>query len=171
MNYATTPEQATQISEAIAIAARVHAGQVDKGGEAYIMHPLAVMRLAEQATRHMATTAQAFRQRVILCAILHDVLEDCDWEPVRKQILYDDIQALIGPEAFGDLLALTHLPSESYEFYIERVAARPVSRIVKIADLTHNMDPRRLPAGQIGDKEFRRWDKYRKSLVRLEREI
>jgi (p)ppGpp synthase/HD superfamily hydrolase len=52
------------LERAIAIAATAHAGQVDKGGAPYILHPLKVML-------RMST----LEQRIV--AVLHDVVEDC----------------------------------------------------------------------------------------------
>jgi (p)ppGpp synthase/HD superfamily hydrolase len=51
------------LERAIALAAKAHEGQYDKGGAAYILHPLRVMA--------RVTTPE---QRIV--AVLHDVLED-----------------------------------------------------------------------------------------------
>lgn len=51
------------LERAIAVAARAHEGQQDKGGTAYILHPLRVM-----------LRVQTTEQRIV--AVLHDVLED-----------------------------------------------------------------------------------------------
>ena len=52
------------LERAIAIAAEAHAGQVDKAGTPYVLHPLRVM-LGLSSTD----------ERVV--AVLHDVCEDC----------------------------------------------------------------------------------------------
>ena len=53
------------LERAIAIAATAHAGQTDKAGAPYILHPLRVMlRLTTEAER--------------ITAVLHDVVEDCE---------------------------------------------------------------------------------------------
>ena len=54
-----TPERA------IAIATEAHAGQVDKAGEAYILHALRLVLAVETTEERMA-------------AVLHDVVEDTD---------------------------------------------------------------------------------------------
>jgi guanosine-3',5'-bis(diphosphate) 3'-pyrophosphohydrolase len=54
------------LERAIEIAAAAHAGQTDKGGEPYILHPLRVM----------------FRMHSVeekIVAVLHDVVEDSNW--------------------------------------------------------------------------------------------
>ena len=51
------------LSKAIAIAAQAHLNDVDKGGNAYILHPLRLMS-------HMHTDEEK------MTAVLHDVVED-----------------------------------------------------------------------------------------------
>lgn len=51
------------LNKAIAIAAKAHDGQVDKGGHPYILHPLRVMMNCESEAEK-------------ICAVLHDVIED-----------------------------------------------------------------------------------------------
>ena len=61
------------LERAIEIAAATHAGQTDKGGAPYILHPLRVMlRVARGA------------QQIV--AVLHDVVEDSD-----GKITFDDL--------------------------------------------------------------------------------
>jgi (p)ppGpp synthase/HD superfamily hydrolase len=52
------------LERAIAIAAEAHAGQTDKAGAPYILHPLRMM---------MGLTSD--EERIV--AVLHDVCEDC----------------------------------------------------------------------------------------------
>ena len=53
------------LEKAIAIAARAHAGQVDKAGQPYILHSIRVMlRMGSEAER--------------ITGVLHDVIEDSD---------------------------------------------------------------------------------------------
>ena len=110
------------LERAIAIAAEAHAGQVDKAGKPYILHPIRVMM-----------SVSGNNERVV--AVLHDVLEDCpEWTPERLRA-----------EGFGDhiieaLDRLTRRKGESYEDFIRRCQG-PLSQRVKIADLHDNMDP------------------------------
>ncbi len=46
------------LNKAIVIAAEAHAGQLDKGGQPYILHPLRVMMNCEDETE-------------MICAVLH----------------------------------------------------------------------------------------------------
>lgn len=148
----------SNLAKAIEIAARVHQGQTDKAGEDYILHALAVMH------------AVAPDKDAMIVGVLHDTIEDFEGPVLEKMALLREIELSFGPQVYEALWALTHKHGEPYDVYIERVAQMYLARIVKLADLTHNMDPRRIPASQIVDKDFARWDKYRRALIRLERE-
>lgn len=115
------------IEHAIEIAARAHAGQTDKGGAPYIFHPLRLMLAVNGEHERMA-------------AVLHDVVED-------TALTFEDLQREGFPQAVIEAVrALTKLPGESRIAAAQRAAADPVARAVKLADVTDNMDLRRLPA-------------------------
>lgn len=166
----------TQLGEAIALAADVHRGQVDKAGEPYILHPLEVMNRARDY--YLANSDGWRLDKVMIVAVLHDVLEDIDgdnsWDRDR---LGDRIYQEFGGEVYAAVDALTKLKpvgstplgKESYSEYLSRVEKNWMARIAKIADLSHNLDAFRIPSGKIGDYEFKRWDKYHRALVRLMR--
>lgn len=164
----------TQLGEAIALAAEVHKHQVDKGNVTYILHPLAVM---QRATDYYIANSDGWRiEDVQIAAVLHDVLEDLDanqaWAPDRlrdriyrtfSKEVYTAVDALTKRKPFGT----TPLGIETYTEYLERVSQNWIARIVKIADLSHNLDAFRLPTGKISGKDFERWDKYHRALVFL----
>lgn len=114
------------LEEAIAFAARKHAGQLDKAGAPYVLHPLRVMLRCEGLPA----------RRV---AVLHDVVEDCGVSP-------DELRRLGLPEEeIAAVLALSKKPDgETYEAFIERLAPNPLAREVKLADLADNLDLSRL---------------------------
>jgi (p)ppGpp synthase/HD superfamily hydrolase len=132
------------------IAARAHAGQTDKYGEIYLLHPLRV-------ALDVPTEA-----RVV--AVLHDVLEDTD-------LTEDDLrEASISPVELEALRLVTRDPNESYEEFIERIAlaegeAGRLARLVKKADVRDNLG-RMTP--EIRSKEPDRELRYKKALARLE---
>lgn len=151
------------------MAAEVHEGQFDKAGVPYIFHCFAVMEMAGERVKkdHM-------RETVMIAAVLHDALEDFRGSVTEKLRLRDKIYELDN-RASSAIDALTKYPrqggyEETYDEYLDRVSADWIARIVKCCDFTHNMDPRRIPASQIVDRDFERWDKYRRGLIRLERE-
>jgi (p)ppGpp synthase/HD superfamily hydrolase len=134
------------LERAIAIAATAHAGQVDKGGAPYILHPLKVML-------RMST----LEERIV--AVLHDVVEDCD-------ISLEDLRQ----EGFSEVVltaieSVTKVPGESYEDFVERAAQNPIGRVVKLADLEENSDLSRIASPSWEDLE--RIEKYRRAIGRL----
>jgi len=112
------------LSDAIALATQAHRGQVDKGGQPYILHPLRVM-----------LACQTEEQRI--AAVLHDVVEDSGF-------VMSDIASKFGPTIAYAVDALSRREDEDYDAFIARCAANPISRVVKLADITDNMDVRRL---------------------------
>lgn len=127
------------LERAIEIAARAHAGQVDKAGTPYILHPLRLMLTLQGAYERMA-------------AVLHDVVED-------TPLTFEDLQREGFPPAVVDAVrALTKLPGEGRIAAAHRAAADPVARAVKLADVSDNMDLRRIPAPT--EKDFARLKEY-----------
>ena len=134
------------LERAIAIAATAHAGQVDKGGAPYILHPLKVML-------RMTT----LEERIV--AVLHDVVEDCE-------ISLDDLRKEGFSEVvLGAIESVTKVPGESYEDFVERAAQNPIVRVVKLADLEENSDLSRIASPSWEDLE--RIEKYRRAIGRL----
>lgn len=134
------------LEKAIQIAAEAHAGQKDKSGAAYILHPLRLMMRMQTEEEKMT-------------AILHDVVEDSDWtiEKLREQGFSEPVlKALEG---------VTNQSGESYEEFIERAGRNPIARRVKIADLEDNMNLLRI--GEIKPKDLTRLEKYHKSWILL----
>ena len=134
------------LDRAIAIACAAHAGQVDKAGAPYILHPIRVM---------MAVPPKA---RIV--AVLHDAIEDSD-------LSFADLEA----EGFSayDIAALDSVsrrPGESYSAFIDRAAAHPIGRIVKLADLRDNCDMSRFSDPSLED--WARYDKYMSAIDYLE---
>ena len=114
------------IEDAIILATQAHAGQVDKAGLPYILHPLRVMLRVESETEQTV-------------AILHDVVED-------TSITLDDLREDgYSEEILEAVDYLTRRESETYRQFIERVKENELARIVKLADLEDNMDPSRNP--------------------------
>jgi GTP diphosphokinase / guanosine-3',5'-bis(diphosphate) 3'-diphosphatase len=135
------------LDRALEIAIKAHTGQVDKGGEPYILHPLRVMlRMRTEAER--------------IVAVLHDVVEDSDYT-------FDELRS----EGFpGDVIealeALTKLPGESRIDAAQRAARVPLARSVKLADNAENSDLSRISAPT--QKDLDRIEEYRKVRAILE---
>ena len=137
------------IELAIAIAAEAHAGQTDKGGAPYILHPLRVMLRMENDTDRMV-------------AVLHDVLEDCPaWSAARLR------SSGFSEEIITAIEALTRYPWESYENFITRAGRNEIARRVKLADLGEDCDLSRIKAPDQEDRE--RVSKYERAIKALAR--
>jgi len=114
------------LEDSIILATQAHAGQVDKAGVSYILHPLRVMfRVRSEVERTVA--------------ILHDVVED------TSITLGDLREAGYSEEILEAVDHLTRREGETYRQFIERVREDELARIVKLADLEDNMDPSRNP--------------------------
>lgn len=113
------------LERAIEIAAKAHAGQVDKAGQPYILHPLRVMlRVSSEHER--------------IAAVLHDVVEDTDVSLERL------VAEGFPPEVISAVDALTKRPGESRMDAAHRAAADKIGRKVKLADNAENMDLSRI---------------------------
>ena len=140
---------AFQVEIAIGLALRAHRGQLDKGGKSYHLHWMTV------ASR-MKTHYQ------VLAAILHDTVEDSN----GAVNFVDLTTAGIPPGVVAAVDALTKRKGETNEAYLARVMENGIALSVKIEDLKHNMDLTRL--SEVTERDRRRLEKYRQSLVRLE---
>ena len=134
-----------KVAFAQALAEYAHSGQVDKGGQPYINHPLAV-------------AGKVTGDDLKVIALLHDVLED-------TFVSYDTLVNLFGQRIADAVNALTRKQDETYEAFIDRVRLDDLARIVKLADLEHNMDLSRIQ--NPGEADLRRVEKYRRAHERL----
>jgi (p)ppGpp synthase/HD superfamily hydrolase len=133
------------LERAVAIAAEAHAGQVDKAGAPYLLHPL----------RMMLNVAPGDAQIV---AVLHDVCEDCPgWtlERLRSEGFSEEILAAID--------AVTKREGEAYMAFVRRAAANPIAKTVKLADLRDNCDLSRITSPT--DADLQRIEKYRQAIA------
>ena len=83
-----------KIREAYHLANESHKGQFRKSGEAYIIHPLHVAKIL---------TPMQMDEATIICALLHDVVEDVD------EISIDMIENKFGSEVAYIVDGLTKL--------------------------------------------------------------
>ncbi|PKL46535.1 MAG: hypothetical protein CVV42_16020 [Candidatus Riflebacteria bacterium HGW-Riflebacteria-2] len=129
------------LEKAIALAAEAHAGQVDKAGQPYILHPLRVMfRLQD-------------RQQQIV-GVLHDIVEDTS---VTLETL---AQHGFSPVVIAAVDALTKRKGETRIDAARRAAADKTALAVKLADNAENMDLSRIPSPT--QKDHARIEEYHK---------
>lgn len=136
------------LERAIALAVQKHAGQSDKSGAPYILHPLRMM------TRMKTTDA-------MMAAVLHDIVEDTDTTltNLRREGFPENVVAAVD--------ALSRRDGESYEDFTARAGAESLSRQVKIADLEDNMNLLRLGKAGLSEKDVERLNRYLRAWRRL----
>lgn len=136
------------LERAVEIAAAAHAGQRDKAGQIYLLHPLRVMMMLESV-----------EERIV--GVLHDVIEDCeDWD--RHRLASEGF-----PSRLLDALdAVTKKPGEAYMEFVARAGNNPISRAVKLADLRDNSDLSRIANPTA--KDYERTKRYERAIRFLE---
>ena len=133
----------SNLDTAVQIASRAHAGQFDKAGQPYILHPLRVMLCFES-------------ENEMIVSVLHDVIED-------SQVTINDLLHEGFSEAIIDAIScLTKKADEDYFDFIARVSKNKLAKSVKIEDLKDNLKLSRLR--EVTDGDLWRIAKYHKAL-------
>ena len=125
---------------------RAHIGQKDKAGKCYIFHPI-----------NVALGVKGIRAKTV--ALLHDVLEDSDLYSFKDFSFLDE-------EQMDAILLLTHTEKVNYFDYINRIKTNKIALAVKLSDLKHNSNLKRLKT--ITEKDISRRNKYLKAMEILE---
>ena len=133
-------EKAARLLEKAArICVEKHAGQRDKAGNAYFLHPMRV-----------AMRCRTDEEKMV--ALLHDTIEDTD---VTAEYLLD---AGFPPEIVDAVLSVTKCEGEDYDDFVARAKSNPLGRAVKLHDIEDNLDVLRLP--EIDAAMAPRYNKY-----------
>lgn len=152
------------IEKAVSIAVKAHFGQVDKGGNPYILHPLRVMMSLKTPDE-------------MIVGVLHDVVEDCaekgfDWEFLRREGF--------SARVLDALRSVSKTPSEeeriknlegqervdAYLEFVCRAKSNNIGKRVKQADIFDNLNVLRI--GELKQKDLDRINLYKKALSFLE---
>lgn len=136
------------LSKAIVLATTKHHGQYDKGGNPYSLHPLKVMHYTKSDDLE-----------VMMIAVLHDVVEDTD------VTFADLIEMGFTDRVVTALRLLTKMPGQSLREYVDGIKTNKDAIVVKLADLRHNSDIRRLKG--ITEKDVARMKKYHEMYLEL----
>jgi (p)ppGpp synthase/HD superfamily hydrolase len=137
------------LGKMIVLVTNAHAGQYDRGGNPYILHPLKVM--------HYLKTDDEELQCI---ALGHDVIEDTD-------TTYADLRAAgMTERIITGISALTKVPGETYDEYKRRVFGNVDAMRVKLCDLRHNTDIRRLKG--VSEKDLERMAKYQRFYLEIQ---
>jgi GTP diphosphokinase / guanosine-3',5'-bis(diphosphate) 3'-diphosphatase len=128
------PGDKKEIREAFSMAIEAHTGMRRKSGEAYIFHPLAVANICAKEIGLGKTS--------IICALLHDVVEDTD-------ITLEDIESKFGPTVSNIIDGLTKIAgvvgktnsiqAENFRKILLTLADDVRVILIKLADRLHNM--------------------------------
>ena len=131
------------LEKAIALAATQHAGQLDKGGQPYILHPLRLMLQFSNPTLQ-------------IIAVLHDILED-------TSTTAEDLEALgFSAEIIKSIQALTKQTGESRLQAAKRTTLNPLATQVKYVDVLDNMNLSRI--NNPTARDFARLEEYKEVL-------
>lgn len=136
------------LDKAIHLATNAHHGQFDKGGKPYILHPLRVMSFLKTDDEELQCIA-----------LLHDVVEDTDTTYVDLGAAGMSLRVIEGVQA------LTKQKGFDYDTYKAQVMGNRDAMQVKMADLRHNTDIRRLKG--VKEKDIKRMAKYHEFYVEL----
>ena len=128
-----TPQDLTRLREAYAFASLAHQGQKRKTGEPYIIHPVAVARIAAAELELTTNT--------VIAAFLHDVVEDTAYT-------LDDVRSRFGDDVAFLVDVVTKKKKKQYDNskqidnyrqMLESVNYDIRALLVKLADRLHNM--------------------------------
>lgn len=140
MNKVLPPEK--QLAMMIKLAATHHQQQFDKGGRPYVLHVLKVMHYLKDKDD----------DELNCIAVGHDLIEDT---PVQQC----DLERLgISNRVIDGITRLTKVEFQTHDEYMDGILWSYDACRVKLADLRHNTDIRRLKG--LREKDLQRMKKY-----------
>jgi (p)ppGpp synthase/HD superfamily hydrolase len=140
------------LDKALHLAVNAHHGQFDKGGKPYILHPLRVMSFLKTDDEELQCMA-----------LLHDVIEDTDTTYLEL------MEAGMSTRVIEGIMALTKERGFSYDQYKAKIFKNRDAMQVKMADLRHNTDIRRLKG--VSQKDIERMAKYHAFYLELRQKL
>jgi (p)ppGpp synthase/HD superfamily hydrolase len=136
-------QQSKQLALMIAIASEKFKSVTDKAGRPYILHCLKVMHYFPHGSD----------DELCQIAVGHDLFEDTD---ITAQYLREHGFC---ERVIAGIMAITKHRGQSYDEYKIAVKSNPDAVVVKMSDLRHNSDIRRIK--EPGVKDYERIAKYR----------
>ena len=132
----TTAEERKQIRKAFVLATNAHFGVRRKSGEPYIYHPIAVAMIC-CAEMNLGATS-------VICALLHDVVEDTDYSLDDMRERFGEVVANIidGLTKIEDLVVDNQnvsLQAENFKKIFLSMSKDVRVILIKLADRLHNM--------------------------------
>jgi (p)ppGpp synthase/HD superfamily hydrolase len=141
-----------QLSNMLIIAAQRHDGQFDKGGKPYILHPLKVMHYLRSEDEELQCIALG-----------HDLIEDT-FESIQVGAEFLRCRGF-SERVVSGIVALSKRNGQLFDDYKEQVKLNHDAVLVKMADLRHNSDIRRLKG--VTQKDIERIEKYHRFYLEL----
>jgi (p)ppGpp synthase/HD superfamily hydrolase len=145
-------ERGKMLNSALVLATNAHADQFDRGGKPYILHVLKVMHYLKSDDEELQCIA-----------VLHDIVED-------TKTTYSELRSAgMSERVISAVKALTKLPGQTLDEYKEGVFANRDAMLVKLCDLRHNSDIRRLKG--ITEKDLERMQKYHQFYLEIKERL
>jgi GTP diphosphokinase / guanosine-3',5'-bis(diphosphate) 3'-diphosphatase len=140
------------LSKMLVLATNAHDGQFDKGGKPYILHCLKVMEYLRSEDEELQCIALG-----------HDLVED-------TAVTYLDLwSAEFSARVINGINALTKRQEQTYEEYKAQVFTNRDAMLVKLCDLRHNSDIRRLKG--VTDKDIARIRRYHEFYTQIKERL
>ena len=140
------------LDEMLVLATNAHHEQFDKAGKPYILHCLKVM--------HYLKTED---EELMCIALGHDLIEDT--YVTSRQLL--DLG--FSDRVVNGILNLTKRKGQSYDDYKRQVMSSRDAMLVKLCDLRHNSDIRRLKG--VTEKDIARTVKYHQFYLEIKEKL
>ena len=120
-----------------------HWKQKDKAGKRYVWHPI-----------HVMINVKGYNEKIV--ALLHDIVEDTD-------VTIPDLKNLkFSKEVVEAVDVISKKKDQEYFSYLKLIKDNSIAKKVKIEDLKHNSDWKRLRS--ISQNDIKRAIKYKKAI-------
>lgn len=130
-----------------------HRGQKRKDGKDYITHPIAVAEIAVRIARNENVFSERQIRMIYAIGVWHDLIEDTSTTNDEMEKLLKSSKEFTDFEIsqiINSVFNLTRVSKESsVTGYLEGIKGNKFAKIVKLADLEHNL--RDLNAGNLRD--------------------
>lgn len=136
------------LDKMLVMATNAHHGQFDRGGKPYILHCLKVMH-----------NLKSDDEELQCIALGHDIIEDTNTTYVELR------EAGFTDRIIEGIRRMTKQPGQTYDEYKEQIFRSKDAMLVKMADLQHNSDIRRLKG--VTQKDIDRMAKYHRFYLEI----
>jgi len=135
ISQSASQEEKRQVRRAFTVARKAHEGVRRKTGEPYIIHPMEVARIAAEDL--------GLGPVAVVCALLHDVVEDTEYTLEDIRMIFDDrvaqiIDGLTKIEGVFDY-ATNSIQAENFKKLLTTMGDDVRVILLKLCDRLHNM--------------------------------